>query len=48
MTVSGQKPMALDTPDGAIRRRCWKEPQRLLAWAEQYGIEVTDAVIEGV
>lgn len=47
-TSFGIAEMGQLTPDGAIRRRCWKEPQRLLAWAEQYGIEVTDAVIEGV
>lgn len=34
--------------DGEIRRRYWQEPAALVAWASDYGITVTDAVIADV
>lgn len=37
-TSFGIAEMGQLTPDGAIRRKCWIETPRLLAWAGRYGI----------
>jgi hypothetical protein len=34
--------------DGEIRRRYWKQPANLIAWAERHGVTVTEAVITDV
>lgn len=47
-TSFGIAEMGQLTPDGAIRRKYWTDTPRLLAWAERYGIEVTEDTIEGV